>query len=149
MTTIDVRLGSDDEAEEHVTEGLVAYNREHSEMIRLRFLDENLRSRPVAAYAYADGRLVGGCTANTVDVWRWLTIDTMWVEESARRSGVGRELLAAVEREAQARGCRWSKLNTWDFQSPGFYERCGYVEYGREVDYPPGHVNVLMRKELG
>ena len=33
-------------------------------------------------------------------------------------------------------------------QAPGFYERLGYVEYGREVDYPPGHVNYLMRKDL-
>ena len=24
----------------------------------------------------------------------------------------------------------------------------GYVVYGREIDYPPGHVNHLMRKDL-
>jgi GNAT superfamily N-acetyltransferase len=81
-------------------------------------------------------------------VWQWLTVDTMWVHPDRRGDGLGTALLAAVEAEARARGCRWAKLNTWEFQAPGFYERHGYVEYGREVDYPPGHVNHLMRKAL-
>ena len=63
-------------------------------------------------------------------------------------TGLGRELLAAVEEQARERGCRWAKLNTWEFQAPDFYDRCGYVTYGREIDFPPGHVNHLMRKEL-
>lgn len=70
----------------------------------------------------------------------------MWVDEGVHRHGLGRVLLAALEAEAHRRGCHFSKLNTWDFQAPAFYESCGYVEYGREVDYPPGHF--LMRKNL-
>jgi GNAT superfamily N-acetyltransferase len=72
----------------------------------------------------------------------------MWVDEHLRARGVGRARLVAAENEARNRGCDWSKLNTWDFQAPGFYKRCGYVEYGREVDYPPGHINYLLRKDL-
>jgi GNAT superfamily N-acetyltransferase len=63
-------------------------------------------------------------------------------------TGIARTLLAAVEDEARTRGGRWAKLNTWEFQAPGFYEHLGYVVYGREIDYPPGHVNYLMRKDL-
>ena len=40
------------------------------------------------------------------------------------------------------------QLNTWEFQAPDFYARCGYVVYGRETDFPPGHTNHLMRKDL-
>jgi GNAT superfamily N-acetyltransferase len=72
----------------------------------------------------------------------------MWVRARDRGKGLGRQLLAAVEEQARERGCRWAKLNTWEFQAPGFYARCGYVVYGRETDYPPGHVNHLMRKDL-
>lgn len=83
-----------------------------------------------------------------MDLWKWFTVDTMWVEEGLRGRGLGAGLLAAAEEQARRRGCRWSKLNTWDFQAPDFYLRCGYQEYGRELDYPPGHTNFLLRKDL-
>jgi GNAT superfamily N-acetyltransferase len=135
--------------EDEITERLVEHNKAASSLVRMRFEPDNLRSRPAEAYAVArDGALVGGCTGRTEDVWAWLTIDTLWVPPDRRGEGIGRALLAAVEEQARGRGCRWAKLNTWEFQAPGFYERCGYEEYGREVDYPPGHVNHLMRKDL-
>jgi GNAT superfamily N-acetyltransferase len=135
--------------EDRLTDRLVAHNQAASEAIRRRFERDNLRARSVQAYAVDEaGQLIGGCTGSTVDIWHWLTIDTMWVDGSRRRQGMGRELLAAVEDQARGRECRWAKLNTWEFQAPEFYERLGYVVYGREIDYPPGHTNYLMRKDL-
>lgn len=144
-----IELGPDEGREETVTDGLVAHNLEASAAIRERFEPVNLPARPVAAYAVDDdGELVGGCVGSTVDVWQWLTIDTMWVHTDHRGQGLGRLLLAAVEQQARERGCRWAKLNTWEFQAPDFYARCGYETYGREADHPPGHTNHLMRKNL-
>jgi GNAT superfamily N-acetyltransferase len=137
----DLRVGPDNAAEDIVTDRLVEYNKAQAEIVRDRFRTENLSSSPVWIFAFDDGGLAGGAIGKTVDVWRWLTVDIMWVDETKRGRGLGRALLAAVENEARTRGCHWSKLNTWDFQAPGFYEHCGYVEYGREVDYPPGHTN--------
>jgi GNAT superfamily N-acetyltransferase len=134
--------------EDALTERLVGHNLAASPIVRKRFEAEHLRSRPVAAYALEGGRLVGGCVGRTEDLWRWLTVDTMWVDPVRRGAGIGRALLASVEEQARGRGCSWSKLNTFDFQAPGFYAECGYVEYGREEDYPPGHVNHLMRRDL-
>jgi GNAT superfamily N-acetyltransferase len=135
--------------EDELTDHLVEHNRAASEEVRLRFEADNLKARPVQAFATSDaGELLGGCVGSTVDVWRWLTVDTMWVAPRWRGHGIGRQLLTDVESQARERGCRWSKLNTWEFQAPGFYEHLGYVVYGREVDYPPGHVNHLMRKDL-
>jgi hypothetical protein len=116
--------------------------------VRARFQPENLPSRPLAVYAYDGDELVGGACGRTVGVWRWLTVDLMWVDEVRRGLGLGRSLLERLEDEARLHGCDSSKLNTWDFQAPAFYTRCGYVEYGREVDYPPGHTNFLLRKDL-
>lgn len=144
-----IELEPDQVREDETTERLVEHNKAASEAIRERFEPENLPSRPVAAYAVDDaGELLGGCVGNTVDLWQWLTIDLMWVSPGQRGAGLGRQLLDAVEAQARERGCRWSKLNTWEFQAPEFYERCGYVEYGRETDFPPGHTNYLMRKDL-
>jgi GNAT superfamily N-acetyltransferase len=140
---------SDERREDELLDHLVHYNRARSEAIRLRFERDNLKARPVQAFALDEaGQLIGGCAGSTVNVWHWLTVDTMWVEPSHRGHGIGRELLAEVEGQARARGCRWAKLNTWEFQAPEFYERLGYVVYGREIDYPPGHINHLMRKDL-
>jgi GNAT superfamily N-acetyltransferase len=144
----DLRVGVDEQAEDFVTSQLVDYNKRQSPMVRERFTAENLRSRPLAAYAYQGDRLVGGCLGSTEDLWMWFTVDIMWVEEDLRGRGLGARLLAAAEEQARRRGCRWSKLNTWDFQAPAFYQRCGYREYGREIDYPPGQTNFLLRKDL-
>ena len=144
----DLREGTDEAAHDVVTDRLVAYNKARSAIVRQRFEPENLRSRPLAVYAYAADRLVGGATGATEDVWQWLTVGVMWVDEELRGRGLGRALLSQLEDQARRRGCRWAKLNTFDFQAPDFYRGCGYVEYGREVDYPPGHINVLMRKDL-
>ena len=144
-----LELDPDPQREEELSDHLVAHNQGASAAIRRRFEPENLRARPVAAYALDDaGGLVGGCVGGTVDVWHWLTVDTMWVRPSHRSRGLGRRLLEAVEEQARERGCRWARLNTWEFQAPDFYARCGYVTYARETDYPPGHTNHLMRKDL-
>jgi GNAT superfamily N-acetyltransferase len=148
VTTWDLRIASDESAEEIITDRLIGYNKDHSAIVRDRFRPENLPSRPLAVYGYDGDELVGGACGRTVDLWRWLTVDLMWVDDVLRGHGLGRALLAQLEDEARVRGCAWSKLNTWDFQAPEFYARCGYVEYGREVDYPPGHTNFLMRKDL-
>ena len=144
-----VDVDPDDRREDELTDHLVEHNRTASAAMRIRFEGNNLRARPVQAFATDEtGRLIGGCVGSTEDVWQWLTVDTMWVEPSRRGHGLGRALLTSVEQQARERGCRWAKLNTWEFQAPAFYESLGYVVYGREIDYPPGHVNHLMRKDL-
>ncbi len=144
-----IDTASDAGREEAVETGLVEHNLAASEAIRRRFEPGNLQSRPVSAYAQDEaGNLLAGCVGRTEDVWLWLTIDTMWVRPDRRGEGLGAAVLDAVEEQARERGCRWAKLNTWEFQAPEFYSRRGYVEYGRETDYPPGHVNHLMRKDL-
>jgi GNAT superfamily N-acetyltransferase len=139
----------DQDHEDEVTERLVEHNQRASDIVRRRFEPHHLKAQPVSAYAIDDaGGLLGGCIGSIVEVWHWLTVDTMWVSPSHRGRGLGRRLLAEVEEQARERGCRWAKLNTWEFQAPDFYSRCGYVTYGLETDFPPGHVNHLMRKEL-
>jgi GNAT superfamily N-acetyltransferase len=135
--------------EELLSDRLVAYNQACSAAVRERFLPGNLASEPVQAYLVgADGHLVGGCTGRVERVWGWLNVDTMWVEEGHRGTGVGSDLLASVENQARALGCRWSDVSTFDFQAPDFYVSRGYVRYAVKHDYPPGHSNHLLRKEL-
>lgn len=92
------------------------------------------------------GWAVGGVTGYTN--WGWLYLDCFWLPEALRQGGWGGRVLAAAEAEAVARGCRRARLYTYSFQAQGFYERHGYAVFGTLEDYPPGHRQVWMRKEL-
>lgn len=80
--------------------------------------------------------------------WRWLFIEHLWVAERYRGTGVGSLLLTRAERVAATRGCVGVCLNTMTFQTPGFYERHGYREFGRLKDVPPGHARIWLAKKL-
>lgn len=94
----------------------------------------------------ADGQIVGGLTGAMV--WGWLEVGELWVAEPWRGRGIGRRLLAAAEVEARRNGCRHARLDTFDFQARGFYERLGYATHAELADFPHGHVRYLMRKPL-
>jgi GNAT superfamily N-acetyltransferase len=56
-----------------------------------------------------------------------LYIEDIFVEESARGSGIGRTLIAAVAKIAQSRGCARIDLAVLDWNpARGFYNRLGF-----------------------
>ncbi|NEE32533.1 GNAT family N-acetyltransferase, partial [Streptomyces sp. SID7982] len=72
-----------------------------------------------------------------------------WVDAPHRGLGLGARLLAEAERTARTeRACTRSRLETWDFQAPGFYRGQGYEEIGRVADYPPGVTEFILVKDL-
>jgi GNAT superfamily N-acetyltransferase len=101
--------------------------------------------RPAGAAGNA-GTLVGGLVGATV--WQWLSIRLLWVDPAHRGAGHGRALLVAAEAEGVRRGCRHARLNTFSFQTPGFYERCGYRRVLTLQDFPAGHQRLFYVKSL-
>ena len=123
---------------EFIERELVAFNVECSRPYDLMPLGVFVRN--------ADGATLGGATGHTN--WSWLTIDGFWLPEALRRGGWGGRILAAAEEEARRRGCNRSRLYTYSFQAQGFYEKQGYTVFGVLDDYPPGHRQVWLRKDL-
>ena len=80
--------------------------------------------------------------------WGWLTIETLFVPEAHRGSGLGSEVMNLAEQEAVRRGCIGVWVDTHSFQAPGFYERLGYSPFGVIEDYPPGHSRLFLQKRL-
>ncbi|MFA5792505.1 MAG: GNAT family N-acetyltransferase [Candidatus Gracilibacteria bacterium] len=91
-------------------------------------------------------QIKGGLTGGTY--WDWLYIDALWIDESMRHKGYGKQLLELAENEAKARGCNNAHLDTHDFQALNFYQKNGYTICG-QLDYlPKGHTRYLLKKTL-
>lgn len=124
----------------------------------LEFLEERINQYNYAATGFRDGRLLAillraangriyaGLAGHT---WGGACeVKFLWVEDVARRRGVGTRLLEAAEREARARGCHKIVLSTHSFQAPAFYRRRGYAAAGELRDYPRGHSQIFLEKAL-
>ena len=53
-----------------------------------------------------------------------------------------------AELEAMRGGCNYMQLETFSFGARGFYEKQGYVVFGVQEDFPPGHRRFYLRKKL-
>ncbi|WP_427915121.1 GNAT family N-acetyltransferase [Ramlibacter sp. MMS24-I3-19] len=75
-------------------------------------------------------------------------IKRMYARPEARGLGIGRRVLAFLEGEAQARGCRLFRLETGYLQHEALrlYERCGYERRGPYGDYVDDPTSVFMEK---
>ncbi|MFG2650886.1 GNAT family N-acetyltransferase [Streptomyces sp. NPDC048436] len=106
------------------------------------------REIPLAVWVMSGGgQLVGGLAGHT---WgRWLHVDHLWVDGAARGAGLGSRLLAEAERIARVeRDCLNSRVETWDFQAPGFYRGQGYEVVSVIPDYPEGAKEFTLTKRL-
>ncbi|MFJ8310589.1 MULTISPECIES: GNAT family N-acetyltransferase [unclassified Streptomyces] len=146
MVRIETEVDKDRQA--LLTRRLRDTNTERSPVLRaLRGPGE--REVPLHVWALDDaGELVGGLTGRT---WAgWLHIDLLWVLGALRTAGLGTRLLTRAEELARAeRGCGHARLETWDFQAPGFYRKRGYEVVGVVPDYPPGVTEFTLTKRLG
>ena len=92
-----------------------------------------------------DGAARGGIYAMA---WAgMLFIKWFWIDESLRRQGRGRALIAAAEDEGRKRGCTAVYLDTFEFQARPFYEKLGYELFGA-LDYPAGFKRFFLQKGL-
>ncbi|MEW2569724.1 GNAT family N-acetyltransferase [Streptomyces sp. NPDC047070] len=106
------------------------------------------REVPLQVWAVEPGGSVaGGLIGHT---WAtWLHVAYLWVDERHRGTGLGSHLLSRAERLAvSSRGCRASRLETWDFQAPDFYRKQGYEVVCAIPDYPPGITEYTLTKRL-
>ncbi len=97
-----------------------------------------------------DGMLLGGLTAATS--YGWLHIKTLWIDESIRKSGLGKRLTELAEAEGRRFGCHSAWLDTSSNAARIFYQKCGYLEFSRlqnrEGQPPEGHCRWFMQKQL-
>jgi len=104
------------------------------------------RPDPVSLVLERGGEVLGGLIGATN--WDWLHIEILSVDERLRGGGWGRRLVEAAEAVARKRGCVGAWVDTFSFQSPGFYERIGYAVFGELPSYPGAERRIFLRKML-
>lgn len=133
---------STDKDLEFVVDRLVEYNlskvplKQEEEFIWINRIVEN-----------KDGDIVAGIISKMY-CWNCLYIDTLWVREDLRKSGLGSKCLLEVERIAKEKGCYLIHLDTFDFQGRDFYIKHGYEVFGKLEECPKGHIRFFMKKHL-
>lgn len=110
----------------NIDNNLLKYNLEH--------IEEKERKDLGIFFENAAGEMQAGLLAETRG--KWLLISTLWVNDSLRGKGVGKDLLLKAEAVAKERGVCHVFLDTFDFQAPGFYTKMGYREVLTLHEYP-------------
>jgi ribosomal protein S18 acetylase RimI-like enzyme len=77
-----------------------------------------------------------------------LYIDVMWIDEKYRGYGYGKELISQAERISKEKGCIFSHTCTFSYQSPKFYQACGYEIFAVLDDYPEDIKQYFLKKRF-
>jgi len=91
------------------------------------------------------GQFVGGLLGFTT--MRNLILEQIWLHESYRGQGLGKRLLAEAEQVAIQNGCTACQTYALSFQSPGFFLKMGYEEFGVSDGFPaPVQEHYLIKR---
>lgn len=120
------------------------WKQENRDFIRKKLIEYNLSKLPDEIKQLVNnihfilrdesGKIVGGITGDMV--WYRLHIDFLWVDESIRGKGYGKELLDSMENFARENHCKLIQLDTFSFQAPDFYQKHGYEVIGVIEEFP-------------
>lgn len=96
--------------------------------------------------AYDDNKLIGGAIGFIQ--YNWYFLDLLYIDEEYRGQDIGTNLLKKIEEFAKKENLTGVRMETWDFQARGFYEKNGYSVFGEIKDCPPGTIVYCLKKEL-
>lgn len=136
------------ERRELITNKLFQFNQAQSKQVVE--CDRLKTAPPTFIEIYAEEKpqkLVGGLISY-IDWARWLYIDTIWVDANYRKKGIGQYLVTSAEQKAKNKGIKRARLCTFDFQALSFYDKLGYIVYGKLEDFPESHTLYYLKKIL-
>jgi GNAT superfamily N-acetyltransferase len=108
--------------------------------------DAVARTLAILLREHVTDAIVGGLWGRSL--WGSMYIDIMFVPEDLRRHGIGTSLIGQAEQEAIRRGCRHMWTDTYAFQARPFYERMGFIVFGRLDGPPPTFPRFFLMKNI-
>jgi GNAT superfamily N-acetyltransferase len=121
-----------------VDQGLGRFNEQHKALNDVRVLHVIASDELGSTVGGAVGRTWGACCE----------LQQLWVNPAHRRSAIGRGLMEVFEGEARNRACTLIYLETFSFQAPEFYEKCGFHRALVIRGFTQEVVKFIMQKPL-
>lgn len=121
---VDDRSSTDEDTTSQILPSEDAHNRMAEEIVCAHASSKGVDFVPYNYHIEQNGEVVAGIAA-----WAFgsdVHIDTLAVDESQRRKGLGGRLLAHVEEQAKHNGCTTASVDTFSFQAPEYYPAHGY-----------------------
>lgn len=104
------------------------------------------RSNLTISYRDQNENIVAGLTAR--ETLGRMYVRLLWVADECRGHGLGRKMMAQMEKEAKQRLCSHIYIDTAGFQAPEFYERLGYHEMARFEKFMGDYDRIFYVKEM-
>lgn len=103
--------------------------------------------RAFAFFIKDDARQIkGGCSGYMY--YGCLYIDLLWVDESLRNQGYGKQLMQQAENLAKECKCRFLTVNTMDFEALDFYKKLGFIVEFMLDDFDKHSIFYFLRKKI-
>ena len=96
--------------------------------------------------AFDNDKLIGGAIGYIE--YNWYFLDLLYIDENYRGQNIGTKLIKAIEEFAIKENLTGVRMETWNFQSRGFYEKNGYKVFAQIENCPPGTIDYFLKKEL-
>lgn len=95
---------------------------------------------------FDNDKLIGGAIGFVE--YNWYFLDLLYIDEYYRGQDIGTKLIKEIEDFAIKENLTGIRMETWDFQARGFYEKNGYKVFAKIEDCPPGTIDYFLKKEL-
>ncbi len=140
MLTMSIRLENDTHSEvaSFLSQKIVEFNQQHWQ--------GTIKQPLSATYRDDDGAIIAG--ASGVTFGHWFHLERLWVSETLREKGIGKQLLFTMEEEAIKRGCTFAFVDTLEFQAKPFYQKYGYTVVFEQENYPINGSRYYLIKHL-
>ncbi len=96
--------------------------------------------------AFDNDKLIGGAIGFVE--FNWYFLDLLYIDEEYRNRNIGTNLIKEIEKFALKEHLTGVRMETWNFQAKGFYEKNGYSVFGEIKDCPPGTIDYHLKKEF-
>ena len=96
--------------------------------------------------AFDNDKLIGGAIGFVE--YNWYFLDLLYIDEEYRNRNIGTNLIKEIEKFALKEHLTGVRMETWNFQAKGFYEKNGYSVFGEIKDCPSGTIDYHLKKEF-
>ena len=143
-----IKNDNNEKLKNEIDSKLCAFNRQHCEYFskKANANKDEYEEKEQNFIVYDDTKVIGGAIGFVK--YNWYFLDLLYIDEKYRGQNIGTNLLKQIEGFAYKENLTGIRMETWDFQARGFYEKNGYKVFAEIKDCPPNTICYFLKKEV-